>query len=122
VSPPNITAWSLLVIVSEKPAQGGGLVPFIGGEDHNPRLHLFTFNTRTSENLFYKSKTSYCIPLNVELGSVIVGGRAGLIAAIGPALPPPGSSVSGRVVDTRLVHWYTATQSHCLLLVVRLKL
>ena len=34
--PPNITARSSSVIVREKLKQGGGLDPFIGGENHNP--------------------------------------------------------------------------------------
>ena len=34
--PPNITARSSSVIVIEKLEQGGGLDPFIGGENHNP--------------------------------------------------------------------------------------
>ena len=39
--PPNITTWSSPVIVREKPAQGGGLDPFIEGEDHSPRFHKY---------------------------------------------------------------------------------
>ena len=38
VHPPNITTWSLSVIVRENAAQGGGLDPFIEGEDHKPRI------------------------------------------------------------------------------------
>ena len=37
VCPPNITAWSSSVIVRENLSQGGGLDPFIGGEDHEPK-------------------------------------------------------------------------------------
>ena len=37
VIPPNITAWFSSVIVREKLEQGGGLDPFIGGEDHEPK-------------------------------------------------------------------------------------
>ena len=38
VYPPNITAWSSSVIVRVKAEQGGGLDPFIEGEDHSPTL------------------------------------------------------------------------------------
>ena len=38
VYPPNITAWSSSVTVREKLEQGGGLDPFIGGENHNPKI------------------------------------------------------------------------------------
>ena len=34
--PANITAWSLLVRVREKLEQGGGLDPWLDGEDHDP--------------------------------------------------------------------------------------
>ena len=39
-SPPNITAWSSSVTVREKLTQGGGLDPFIEGENHNPRTQV----------------------------------------------------------------------------------
>jgi len=31
---PNITAWSSSIIVREKLSQGGGLAPFMEGDDH----------------------------------------------------------------------------------------
>ena len=34
--PPKNTAWWLLMAVKEKPLQGGGLEPVVGGEDHLP--------------------------------------------------------------------------------------
>ena len=34
--PPNITAFSSSIIVTEKYAHGGGLDPFTDGDDHDP--------------------------------------------------------------------------------------
>jgi len=39
MAPPNITTWSSSVFVKEKLQLGGGLLPFIIGEHHNPENH-----------------------------------------------------------------------------------
>ena len=69
VYPPNIIAWSSSVIVREKPAQGGGLDPFIEGEDHSPKLQAKTYFSRYKSTLHYhlmKSITNNNVSLSPE--------------------------------------------------------
>ena len=77
-SPPNITAWSSSVTVMEKLTQGGGLDPFIEGENHNPRTQVIliilyeSINQPINIHILHNFDLYLIVPTRLYLLTIII--------------------------------------------------